>query len=439
MTDEYVHNGLPHLHGVMADLANNFIENAYRPHSISAYLCAMTFGAVVCSRNYCFEGSYANTYNVIFGSSGSGKADLEKILNRWSYDIWCPDIIMSGSSFTSDSGVHSAIAAQPQSLICIDEFGLILGNLAGDVIGKTALVALTKAYTLNGQYMRPKKYSKKAKQTGDEEDRVKIINRPALVLVGFGTPEQMSLILTEENFESGEMSRYMFWYIPDEVVIYQLLNTHLPARAIRRIHDVLKLGGNIIVGVEGAENVQISDYNNPLPTPIKCTLEKGKLDLKKLDIQQQDMVIHCPDIVEKTLNSRMLDKAKRLAITLSLLNQPYDEMQTYEDICKHGVVITQEAFQDALEIASRSTKVMKKYEADRKVYPPRVIKAGKAINDLILSNCQDVTREQIQTSGIKVNPNDWKLLEDYLEDIGIEWYKSTGMVGGSRRTYRMVV
>ena len=91
---------------------------------------------------------------------GSGKADLEKMISRWSDDIHCPGLIMNGSSFSSDAGVHSAIVSQPQAIMCVDEFGRTLANLASDIIGKTALVALTKAYTLSDMSMKPKKYSK---------------------------------------------------------------------------------------------------------------------------------------------------------------------------------------------------------------------------------------------------------------------------------------
>ena len=440
--DEFVLDGLPTLRGVLADLANNFMDNAYRPHRISAYLSALVFGSVICSRNYCFEGSYANTYNVIFGSSGSGKADLEKILNRWSYDVYCPDIIMSGSSFTSDSGVHSALAAQPQSLICIDEFGLILGNMSNDVIGKTALVTLTKAYTLNGQYMRPKKYSKKVtNKKGPEEevdDREKVINRPALVLVGFGTPEQMNLILAEENFESGEMSRYMFWYIPDEIVHYSLSDTHLPDRAVSRILDVFQIGGNIINEMDGMQNVNISAYNDPLPIPVPCILEDGEYDLKQLDVLQQKKVIECKDVVEKTLATRMLDKGKRIAITLALLNQPYKSMQSKIDIIKNGVSVTQKAFTDGIEIAGKSNKVMKKYEKERKIYPARIVKACTRIDELIhMCGKGWTTREEIALNNIKMSPNDWKLVEEYLEDIGIGWHESVlpGQRGRSVKIY----
>ena len=39
----------------------------------------------------------------------------------------------------------------------------------------------------------------------------------------------------EENFESGDMSRYMFFYIPEAVVDYQLKDTRLPYRVFDRM------------------------------------------------------------------------------------------------------------------------------------------------------------------------------------------------------------
>ena len=439
LKDEFILKGLPPLHGVLADLANNFVENAYRPHEISAYLSALIFGAAVCSRNYSFAGSYSNLYMVVFGSSGSGKNDLEKMLTRWSYDISCPDIIMNGSSFSSDAGVHSALVSQPQSLVCIDEYGRVLNSLASDVIAKTALVTLTKAYTLSDMMMKPKKYSKD-KRAGpkDEIEREQVIIRPALSLLGFGTPDQMQEVLKEDNFQNGEMARYMFWYIPDVVVSYQLKNTHLPRRVFQRIATILELAKNHITTGDLPDSIKLSDYESPLSTPIPCTLEAGILDLKRLDIGQQTRALACEDPVEKTLETRCLDKAKRLSIILSLLNSPYADIQTAASIRENGVIITQRAMADAIEIAGKSNKVMKKYQTDIPTYPPRIVRAGKRIDELVhMCGKGWTTREEIALNKIKVSPGDWKLVEEYLEDIGIGWRESVlpGQKGRSVKIY----
>ena len=437
--DEFILEGLPALRGVLADLANNFLENAYRPHRISAYLSALVFGAGICSRNFAFDGSYSNVYVVVFGASGSGKADLEKMITRWSDDIHCPDLIMNGSSFSSDAGVHSAIVSQPQAIMCVDEFGRTLANLASDIIGKTALVALTKAYTLSDMSMKPKKYSKDKRNTPkNDTDREQIIIRPAMTLLGFGTHSQMSEILCEENFESGDMSRYMFFYIPEAIVDYQLKDTKLPYRVFDRIAEALFLAGNYVSRMEGAEYVKLSDYNAPLKVPVKCSLEPGNLNLKELDRDQQKKTLECEDIIEKTLQTRHLDKAKRLAIVLSLLNQPYKSMQTVSSIRNNGVIITQEAMSDALEIAGKSNKVMKKYQAERQTYPPRIVRQGEAIYNLLHINGNlSATREEIKNSGINVNSNDWKLISDYLEDCGVECVQDNSKRGRPLNVYQI--
>ena len=437
--DEFILEGLPILRGVLADLANNFMENAYRPHRISAYLSALVFGAGICSRNFVFDGSYSNVYVVVFGASGSGKADLEKIITRWGDDIHCPELIMNGSSFSSDAGVHSAIVSQPQAIMCVDEFGRTLANLASDIIGKTALVALTKAYTLSDMSMRPKKYSKDKRNTPkNETDRAQIIIRPALTLLGFGTHTQMSEILCEENFESGDMSRYMFFYIPEAIVDYQLKDTKLPYRVFDRIADVLFLGGNFVNRMEGAECIKLCDYNAPLKVPVKCALEPGKINLRELDRGQQKKTLECEDIIEKTLQTRHLDKAKRLAIVLSLLNQPYKSMQTVSSIKNNGVIITQDAMSDALEIAGKSNKVMKKYQAERQTYPPRIVRQGEAIYNLLhIGGNLSVTREEIKRNGINVSSNDWKMINDYLEDCGVECVQDNSKRGHPLNVYQI--
>jgi aspartyl/asparaginyl-tRNA synthetase len=143
--------------------------------------------------------------------------------------------------------------------------------------------------------------------------------------------------------------------------------------------------------------------------------------------------------VEKTLATRMLDKGKRIAITLALLNQPYKSMQSKIDIIKNGVSVTQKAFTDGIEIAGKSNKVMKKYEKERKTYPARIVKAGEDICDLLCNSQGAISREDIKSGGIKVQSNDWKILEDYLEDNGIEWVQPPGVRGGPRRLYKYAI
>ena len=48
---------------------------------------------------------------------------------------------------------------------------------------------------------------------GETEDlRMAIIKRPALSLLGFGTYSQMNELMTEENFESGDLTRFFVFF-----------------------------------------------------------------------------------------------------------------------------------------------------------------------------------------------------------------------------------
>ena len=58
--------------------------------------------------------------------------------------------------------------------------------------------------------------------------------------------------------------------------------------------------------------MKLSDYNAPLKVPVKCSLEPGNLNLKELDRDQQKKTLECEDIIEKTLQTRHLDKGKEI-------------------------------------------------------------------------------------------------------------------------------
>ena len=113
-------------------------------------------------------------------------------------------------------------------------------------------------------------------------------------------------------------------------------------------------------------------------------------------------------------------------------------MQTVSSIRNNGVIITQEAISDALEIAGKSNKVMKKYQAERQTYPPRIVRQGEAIYNLLHANGNlSATREEIKNSGINVNSNDWKLITDYLEDCGVECVQDNSKRGRPLNVYQI--
>jgi len=113
-------------------------------------------------------------------------------------------------------------------------------------------------------------------------------------------------------------------------------------------------------------------------------------------------------------------------------------MQTVSSIRNNGVIITQEAMSDALEIAGKSNKVMKKYQAERQTYPPRIVRQGEAIYNLLHINGNlSATREEIKNAGINISSNDWKMINDYLEDCGVECVQDNSKRGHPLNVYQI--
>lgn len=219
---------------------------------------------------------------------------------------------------------------------------------------------------------------------------------------------------------------------------------HLPQRAIERMQSILELGGNVFQNLtEDTACIVLQGPANPLPVPIRCYLESGDINLDDLDEMLQKRASTYDSIVEVSLNSRWVDKAIRLSIPLALLNQPFKQMQSISSIKNMGVIITQDTFRDALEISSKSIKVIKRHIDETPMEPPRVKEAGdkivQLICDTIMAISQDyVTRRDIKMAGIKIHPNDWAQLETYLQNEGVEVVYEKGTTGRPAARYQII-
>lgn len=430
----------PDLHGIMADLAISYMRNSYRPHPISAFVCALMFGAVVCSRNFRFEGSLSNLFTIISGDSGSGKNDLALMTRSWNAQVLCKGLVIEGSSFTSSTALHRAVAAQPQTLMPWDEFGRLILSLSKSELGESVSSELTMLFTSNNSISAPKAYaspSQKKKGSDDsnsetEDLRMVIIKRPALSLLGFGTYSQMNELMTEENFESGDLTRFLYFFIPRNMIVeYELANKPLPKWCVDGIRDILIRTG--ATTLDGSTSVQVDEklndivdfqwkletrrYNNPID-PIECYYEEGRNKLQQYDLQYQELTIKETNLIKKGLLTRHLDKIKRIAIIFSLLNHPYTEELDYDDWNTRGHLISKLDFENAKLVVDKDTKVMDEYQETKMTFKQHILDKGNAIIELLKVR-GDIIRKDIADAGIKIFPKDWNEIQLYLEQKGV--------------------
>lgn len=434
------------------DLCLNFAQRSYRPRAVSAILSAVMFGSVVCSRGYFFRGSQSKLYCILTASSGEGKNDCIRAIERWADEIYCPDMIMRVSKFSADSSVQRAIVMQPKSIVMIDEYGKVLAKSKNDVISASANTQLTIQYTKD-DYLYPAGYSEDMKNSKKETfvAKTEVCRVPALSVFGLGVPIDLESALTEENFETGEFSRYIMAFLSDAVCLPQIEEeAKLPIRCIRRIWQILSSMGEITPYANELQteefknenpsaiikNVSLRGYDEP-PERINCYLEEGELDLAKLDEEYQIARIKTQDIIQKTLYSRRLEKIQRVSIIFELLNTPYSEELNFNKIRYGGLMIHQKTLADAIKFIENSDNAMTRFEKSKKSYNSQVIQyAGLIYKLLSRKDGMRLSRKDInaifEKQGIsKVHPSLWK--NGGLEECLAETYNVEVVVNPTKR------
>lgn len=429
----------------MYDLCLDFVQHAHRPRAVTAIMSALMFGSTICSRGYFFSGSQSKLYGILTGSSGSGKNDCIKAIERWAEDIQCPDIVMRVSKFSADSSVQRAIIMQPKSIVILDEYGKVLSKSKNDVISSSANTHLTIQYT-SDTFLYPSGYSddnKKESKNSNFVAKMEVCKVPALSLLGLGVPLDLESALVEENFETGEFSRYVMAFLKDAVSLPHIEDdAKLSDRCIVRIWQILSSMGEITPMSLTCDSesfklanpnmkfkgVALMPYDNP-PKKINCYLEKGELSLEALDEDYQVNRLQTKDIIKKTLFSRRLEKIQRVSIILQLLNTPYDVEFDMESIAENGLIITQKNFADAIKFVEKSDNDMLLFEKSKKSYNSQILQYAETIYT-ILKNGKDFTklsRKEINQifdkKGLgKIHPSLWvNGLETCLEEVyGVE-------------------
>ncbi len=224
--DEYPHPLRYH----MAHIARYAQAAMQQPNAITAWICAVFFGTVVCARQYAAElAPYGNgdtalifprLYAIVSGVSGAGKDDIKHGLHALvgaiaagskNKKIW--GLLSPNSNWTSDAGVHAAIAEYPQSVAIWDECGRKIQRAKDDVIADSMLSKLTEAFSRANDVLEAPHYANPKDQQLPKGTHVW---HPAMSVIGLGTPRQMEAI-TEDMVESGQFARFLFYTIPLQI------------------------------------------------------------------------------------------------------------------------------------------------------------------------------------------------------------------------------
>lgn len=203
---------LLHPPGVMGQVAQWVGATSRKPQPQFDVQAAIAFCATVMGRRYCTtQRNWPSLYLLNVGKSASGKEH-----GKWAVESLLEACgmahLIGPASYTSNSGVLSALHAQPSHVTIIDEFGKVLeaASIRHNVRAASAMVSLMEAWGRCDGTLRPQGYSTfgMSKQDADKaEDRT--IRNPALTLMAMTTPESFFEAIGSAAARDGFLNRFL--------------------------------------------------------------------------------------------------------------------------------------------------------------------------------------------------------------------------------------
>lgn len=178
--------------GILGQVVQWIEATSRKPQPQFSVQAAIAFCATVMGRRYCTsQRNWPSLYLLNIGKSASGKEHgkwaVEKLLDACGLGH-----LIGPSSYTSNSGVLSALMTKPSHLTVIDEFGKVLeaASIKNSARANSALTALMEVWARCDGTMRPQGYSTfgMSSQDAAKMEKRQVIN-PALTLLGMTTPE----------------------------------------------------------------------------------------------------------------------------------------------------------------------------------------------------------------------------------------------------------
>jgi hypothetical protein len=198
--------------GALGEAAAWVLASAIKPNPQYAMAAAITWASTVLGRRVVSNRrNWPSLYLLVIGVSGSGKEHIkwavEQLLEASSLAH-----LIGPSSYTSDSGLLSALLRQPSHVTVIDEFGKVLeaASVKGAARAQSTMRALMEAWGRCDGVMRPQGFSTFGMSQRDADDlAAKSIRNPALSLVGMTTPDSFFDSIGSAAARDGFLNRFL--------------------------------------------------------------------------------------------------------------------------------------------------------------------------------------------------------------------------------------
>lgn len=323
------------LPGVLEDITAWSLKIAPQPVRLYGVAAALGLASVVCARRYVTTRRNLSTlYLLIVGKSGTGKEHVRRTAHALLRAANAESLI-GPNEWTSRSAVWSSVFTQPQSLAVVDEFGQFLGAASGGSDGATmkngVLTALMELFgriddfAITPQFSSLTLTEKQRKQTAR-----KVIERPALSLVGLTTPAEWYDSLKASRISSGFLNRFLVLEAdvprgdlapitdeapPDHVVAWlQLLL--MPRGELDLLNRVTEIPAATLLQIDDAADQQFVQFKRD------CNRRADRLEREGLG----------------ELPVRAAEQAMRLALIASLARDP-DSLLVSPSDAEWGVAV----------------------------------------------------------------------------------------------------
>ena len=208
-----VHRAYPRPPDVLGDLADFIYGAAIHPVREISYGGAIAFAAGVMGRHFNISGTGLNQYVLVLAATGRGKEGasdgIDLIYQTLRTAIPEVEGFRGPSNFASGAGLVRMLSDRevPAALAVVGEFGLRLCAMTDPRANGAELTlkaALLDFFSKSGEYktVSPVAYSDNTKNT-------KLLDSPALSILGLSTPETFFNKLTESSVADGLIPRFL--------------------------------------------------------------------------------------------------------------------------------------------------------------------------------------------------------------------------------------
>lgn len=353
------------LPGLVGELTEYFMSTAIRPVYEIALSATLALMAGVAARSYNISDTGLNLYIILLAKTGAGKEGaaqgIEKLINAVRPQIPAIDGFIGPAVFSSGQALVKMLGDKPCFVSVLGEFGLTLQQIShprASSAEKTLKRVLLDLYNKSGKkdMLRGSVYS-------DSDKNTKVVQSPAVTILGESTPETFFDALSESQISEGLIPRFSIIQYEGKRLPRNLNSGHRPQDSLTsRFSEFV------------AASLTATNGNTCITVQ---TDGEAKVILDALDVKADKIINSTKNEVELQLWNRAHLKALRIAALIAVgvdFHKPIIDKEIAEwavDFVNREISLIAEKFKsgdigtgESKQIADLKRTIQKYFDAD---------------------------------------------------------------------------